>query len=92
MRHYNPKKNQRMKIALFVAQGGGVSKGDQVGTTGVTGFAFGDHTHFEARVQGVAVTPIEWMDPSWIRANILKVQEDAKKIIDGRAINQATIN
>jgi hypothetical protein len=32
------------------------------------------------------------MDPSWIRANILKVQEDAKKIIDGRAINQATIN
>ncbi|MDR2638290.1 MAG: M23 family metallopeptidase [Helicobacteraceae bacterium] len=70
---------------LRAAQGDGVSKGAQIATTGVTGFAFGDHTHFEARVQGVAVTPIEWMDSSWIRANILKVQEDAKKIIDGRS-------
>ncbi|MDR1451048.1 MAG: M23 family metallopeptidase [Helicobacteraceae bacterium] len=70
--------------SLHVAQGDDVSKGMQIGVTGVTGFAFGDHTHFEARVQGVAVTPIEWMDSSWIRVNVLKVQEDAKKIIDGR--------
>ncbi|MDR2034305.1 MAG: M23 family metallopeptidase [Helicobacteraceae bacterium] len=70
---------------LYIAQGDAAKRGAQVGTTGTTGFAFGDHTHFEARVQGVAVTPIEWMDAAWIKANINKVQDDAKKIIDGRS-------
>ncbi|GHV06858.1 peptidase M23 [Campylobacterota bacterium] len=69
---------------LTVAQGETASAGSQVGTTGVSGLAFGDHTHFETRVQGVAVTPIEWMDERWIKANIVKVQEDAKTIINGR--------
>ncbi|MDR2151257.1 MAG: M23 family metallopeptidase, partial [Helicobacteraceae bacterium] len=41
---------------LHIAQGDSVAKNKQIATTGVTGFAFGDHTHFEARVQGVAVT------------------------------------
>jgi murein DD-endopeptidase MepM/ murein hydrolase activator NlpD len=70
---------------LFIAQNDLAVKGKQVGTTGISGLALGDHTHFETRVQGVAVTPIEWMDSAWIKANIIKVQEDARKVIDGRA-------
>jgi hypothetical protein len=61
-----------------------VKNGDQLGTTGTTGFALGDHVHFEVRVQGVAVTPIEWMDSRWIKANIINIQEDARTVIDGR--------
>ncbi|MGE4295904.1 MAG: M23 family metallopeptidase [Campylobacterales bacterium] len=55
-----------------------------LGTTGVSGLALGDHLHFELRVQGIAVTPLEWMDRAWIKTNITKVMEDAKNIIKGR--------
>ena len=70
---------------ISVSEGARVQAAQEIGTTGTSGFALGDHTHFETRVQGVAVTPIEWMDPKWIRVNIGKVQDDAKLVIDGRS-------
>ncbi|MDR2905291.1 MAG: M23 family metallopeptidase [Helicobacteraceae bacterium] len=72
---------------LKIAQGDNVRNGEIIGTTGITGFALGDHTHFETRVQGVPVSPLEWMDSAWIRANITKIEEEARKIIDGRSSN-----
>ncbi|MDR0747441.1 MAG: M23 family metallopeptidase [Helicobacteraceae bacterium] len=69
---------------LHVSAEDAVKAGDRLGTTGTTGFALGDHVHFEVRVQGVAVTPIEWMDSNWIKANIVNIQEDAKTVINGR--------
>ena len=48
-----------------------VNKGETIGRTGSTGLAFGDHLHFGILVGGVEVTPLEWIDPKWIRDNIV---------------------
>ncbi|MEG2172182.1 MAG: M23 family metallopeptidase [Desulfovibrionaceae bacterium] len=53
-----------------VAAGDTVKKGDTIGHTGSTGMAFGDHLHFGILVGGVEVTPLEWLDPKWIKDNI----------------------
>lgn len=53
-----------------VAPGDSVKKGDVIGNTGSTGMAFGDHLHFGILVGGVEVTPLEWLDPKWIKDNI----------------------
>jgi len=47
-----------------------VDKGDDLGRTGSTGMAGGDHLHFAMIVQGVFVNPVEWWDPHWIQDNI----------------------
>ena len=44
-----------------------VAKGQELGRTGATGLAIGDHLHFEVLVSGVSVTPLEWWDAKWIR-------------------------
>ena len=48
-----------------------VKAGDTVGTTGVSGLAGGDHLHFGVLIGGVPVQPLEWMDSSWVKNNIL---------------------
>ncbi len=55
---------------IFVTTGDMLKKGNEVGTTGVSGMAFGDHVHFGILVGGVEVTPLEWLDAKWIRDNI----------------------
>ncbi len=63
---------------------GSVVKKDQIiATTGKTGLALGDHLHFELRVQGVPVRPIEWLDDNWIKFNIERPIKKAIEIIDG---------
>ena len=47
-----------------------VAKGQTIARTGSSGLAFGDHLHFGIIVGGVEVTPLEWIDPKWIRDNI----------------------
>ena len=54
----------------MVRAGDVVQKGQPVGHTGTTGLAFGDHLHFGIMVGGVEVTPLEWLDPKWIKDNI----------------------
>ena len=47
-----------------------LKKGDDIGITGMTGLAGGDHLHFSMIVHNVFVNPLEWWDESWIKNNI----------------------
>ncbi|MDD5723624.1 MAG: M23 family metallopeptidase [Syntrophales bacterium] len=49
-----------------------VKKGEEIGRTGMTGMAGGDHLHFSVLVGGKFVNPVEWWDPHWIQDNITK--------------------
>lgn len=55
---------------VAVKPGDKIARGQELGRTGTTGLALGDHLHFEVLVSGVSVTPIEWWDPKWIRDRI----------------------
>jgi murein DD-endopeptidase MepM/ murein hydrolase activator NlpD len=44
-----------------------VTRGQEVGKTGATGLAGGDHLHFTTVLHGLPVNPIEWWDAHWIR-------------------------
>ena len=55
---------------IHVKVGDVVQKGAIIAKTGSTGLAFGDHLHFGMLVGGVEVTPLEWIDPKWIKDNI----------------------
>jgi murein DD-endopeptidase MepM/ murein hydrolase activator NlpD len=53
-----------------VVAGDAVALGAEVGRSGKTGLAGGDHLHFEYRINNVPVTPIEWWDPKWVRDHL----------------------
>jgi murein DD-endopeptidase MepM/ murein hydrolase activator NlpD len=46
--------------------GDAVKRGQQIGRSGMTGLAGGDHLHYTMLVHGRAVNPVEWWDPHWI--------------------------
>ena len=52
---------------IAVKMGDAVEKSQEMGRTGSTGLAIGDHLHYEVLVSGVSVTPLEWWDAKWIR-------------------------
>lgn len=56
--------------SLGVKAGDPVDRGQEIGRTGATGLAIGDHLHYEVLVHGVSVTPLEWWDPKWIRDRV----------------------
>ncbi len=66
---------------FLVKKGDNVHVGEVIAKTGSTGGVFGDHLHFGIYVQGIPVQPLEWMDPRWIKTNILKIIYDAKRTI-----------
>ena len=55
---------------LAVAEGEQVERGQDIGYSGQTGMAGGDHLHFSLLVSGEFVNPIEWLDDHWIDDNI----------------------
>ena len=55
---------------IGVKVGDAVTKGQELGRTGVTGLAGGDHLHFTLLVQGVAVNPVEWWDAHWLQDRV----------------------
>jgi len=67
---------------IKVKEGQKVDKGEEIGKTGSTGFAGGDHLHFGILVQGVEVSPIYWWDVKWIENNILNVINENEEEIN----------
>lgn len=55
---------------MAVQSGESVERGQILGRTGSTGLAGGDHLHFGMMMAGLAVTPVEWWDSSWVGNNI----------------------
>ena len=45
----------------FAVGGGPVGQGQTIGYVGCTGHCFGDHLHFEVRVNGAAVDPLGYL-------------------------------
>jgi murein DD-endopeptidase MepM/ murein hydrolase activator NlpD len=56
--------------ALEVSEGDLVEKGEELGRSGETGLAGGDHLHFAIQVGGVYVDPLEWWDGKWVREHV----------------------
>jgi len=58
-----------------------VRRGEVIARTGSTGGVLGDHLHFGVYIQGIAVNPLEWMDPHWIKVNIMNIINSSKRLI-----------
>ena len=70
---------------IDVNVGDNVERGAQLGLTGVTGLAGGDHLHFGIYVHGAPVNPTEWFDGNWIQNRIRAILGDALKADDADA-------
>ncbi|MEN8183163.1 MAG: M23 family metallopeptidase, partial [Myxococcota bacterium] len=55
---------------IDVAEGDLLEKGEELGRSGTTGLAGGDHLHFAVQVGGVYVDPLEWWDGKWVREHV----------------------
>ncbi len=58
--------------SMAVSPGDGVTRGQELGRTGITGLAGGDHLHFTVLLQGTAVNPVEWWDPHWMQDRVFR--------------------
>lgn len=58
--------------SIEVKVGDMVEKEQQLGRSGRTGMALGDHLHFTMLVNGNMVNPVEWWDAHWIEDRILR--------------------
>jgi murein DD-endopeptidase MepM/ murein hydrolase activator NlpD len=58
--------------SLAVKVGDRVDKGQQIGRSGQTGLAGGDHLHFTMLVGGQQVTPVDWWSTQWIQDRVLR--------------------
>lgn len=56
--------------SIAVKEGDPVAREQELGRTGSTGLALGDHLHYEVLINGVSVTPLEWWDAAWIRDHV----------------------
>ena len=63
--------------SIDVSRGDVVSGDEQLGLSGRTGLAGGDHLHFTTLLQGRPVTPVEWWDSHWIEDRILRKLREA---------------
>ncbi len=55
---------------MDVSAGDIVEKNEQLGLSGATGLAGGDHLHFATILGGTYVEPLEWWDPLWVRTHV----------------------
>jgi len=58
--------------SIGVKVGDMVEKGQELGRSGMTGLAGGDHLHFTMIVGGQQVTPVDWWSPQWMQDRVLR--------------------
>jgi murein DD-endopeptidase MepM/ murein hydrolase activator NlpD len=58
--------------SIGVKEGQTVQRDQEIGRSGRTGLAGGDHLHFTMLLQGLPVSPVEWWDPHWIQDRIAR--------------------
>ena len=56
--------------SIGVKVGDSVQKGQQIGRSGMTGLAGGDHLHFTMLVGGQQVTPVDWWSAQWMQDRV----------------------
>jgi murein DD-endopeptidase MepM/ murein hydrolase activator NlpD len=56
--------------SIAVKEGDMVKRGQEMGKSGSTGLAGGDHLHYSMQVGGVEVNPVEWWDAHWIKDHV----------------------
>jgi murein DD-endopeptidase MepM/ murein hydrolase activator NlpD len=63
--------------SIAVQVGDTVEKEQELGKSGMTGLAGGDHLHFTMLVNGQMVNPVEWWDSHWIQDRIVRKLREA---------------
>jgi murein DD-endopeptidase MepM/ murein hydrolase activator NlpD len=63
--------------SIGVNVGDKVEKGHQLGRSGMTGLAGGDHLHFTMVVGGQQVTPVDWWSAQWMQDRVLRKIREA---------------
>ncbi|HTQ79317.1 MAG TPA: M23 family metallopeptidase [Thermoanaerobaculia bacterium] len=58
--------------SIAVKEGQHVERSQELGRSGQTGLAGGDHLHFTMLLGGLPINPVEWWDPHWIRDRIAR--------------------
>jgi murein DD-endopeptidase MepM/ murein hydrolase activator NlpD len=58
--------------SIGVKVGDTVEKGQELGRSGMTGLAGGDHLHFTMLVGGQQVTPVDWWSTQWMQDRVLR--------------------
>lgn len=58
--------------SIGVRVGDNVEKGQEIGRSGQTGLAGGDHLHFTTLVGGEQVTPVDWWSTQWMQDRVLR--------------------
>jgi len=58
--------------SIGVKVGDKVEKGQEIGRSGQTGLAGGDHLHFTTLVGGEQVTPVDWWSTQWMQDRVLR--------------------
>jgi hypothetical protein len=58
--------------SIAVKPGDRVEKGQQLGRSGMTGLAGGDHLHFTMLVAGQQVTPVDWWSVQWMQDRVIR--------------------
>jgi murein DD-endopeptidase MepM/ murein hydrolase activator NlpD len=75
--------------SLAVREGQQVKRGQELGRSGKTGLAGGDHLHFTMLLRGLPVNPVEWWDPHWIQDRIARKLGPALASLGGAAAPRA---
>ena len=63
--------------SIGVKVGDTVTQGQELGRSGTTGLAGGDHLHFTMLLGGHPVTPIDWWSQQWVQDRVLRKLREA---------------
>ena len=63
--------------SIGVKVGDTVTQGQELGRSGTTGLAGGDHLHFTMLLGGHAVTPVDWWSEQWVQDRVLRKLREA---------------